>query len=176
MKIILILIISCFTLFCYGQGKDKLIDNRKQVIIDFLSSEQKVGVKNSFTNYVHFKKKDFKKLEKKYGDSLIQEYFNLVKRDIKDVYKKLMDNKYYIKHESEINNKNNYNLNLNDSESDYDIYYLVNKNDNIKSHFIFEKGDMKIKYVFTDPFPPVFSQKIPVTYLEVFKIFMNENH
>jgi uncharacterized protein (UPF0305 family) len=123
MKNYLILLLCFFTLFCYGQKKDKFIDDRKQTIMNFLSSKQEVGVKNSFTNYVQFNIKKYKKLKKKYGDTLIQEYFNLVKRDIKDIQNKIIDEEYYIKHESSVNDKS-YNLILNNKNSNYDIFYL----------------------------------------------------
>ena len=94
MKNYLILFLSFYTLFCSGQEKDKLIDDRKQTIMNFLSSKQEVGVKNSFTNYVQFNIKKYKKLKKKYGDTLTQDFMvDIIENDYLKSIKKLFNYK-----------------------------------------------------------------------------------
>ena len=90
MKIILVLLIGSLTLFCYGQEKEMPLDDRKQTIMNFLSSKQEIDVKNSFTNYVQFNIKEYKKLKKKYGDTLTQDFMvDIIENDyLKDIKKK----------------------------------------------------------------------------------------
>lgn len=172
MKNYLILLLSFFTLFCYGQKKDKFIDDRKQTIMNFLYSKQEVGVKNSFTNYVQFNIKKYKKLKKKYGDTLTQDFMvDIIQNDyLKSIKKKLNKENYsIIKDPTEAEIKD-YNLILPKSKTFYKIYYLVDETGSIELSFIFEKNGNKIKYFLNDLFPHVSNQKVPVTYLEYFKI------
>ena len=177
MKITLVLLISSFTLFCYGQEKNELIDNRKQVIMDFLNSEQKVGVKNSFTNYIHFNMKEYNELLKKYGDTLKKNYMiDMIQNNyLKTIKYKINQENYSIIQKPKQDEIRDYNLILPKNKRNYVIYYLVDEQGSIELSFIFEKSDKKIKYFLNDLFPPVFGQKIPVSYLEYFSILKPEN-
>ena len=178
MKYIFNIVISLVVFYSSGQNLDqKRIAEKKQTIKNFIYSKQKVDAKNSFVNYIHFDKKEYKRLLKIHGNTIYQEYMiDMVEKDYLVSVKEKIENKNYsIIHESELGSSESYKLILPKEKSSYDIYYLVDKYKRVELSFIFEKDENKIKYFLNDPFPPVFGQKVPVTYLEYFKILTPED-